>query len=140
MFGVAFDDANPPNIYVTATAAFGLHRTADNAQWLPGMFGRGGPGAIYKLDAANGYKPVLFSVITLNGRTNTGAALGNIAYDRWNKQFLVSDLETGMIHRISLEGRDLGSFDHGTQGRSSFVDAQSGQSQSLQPIAFDPSS
>ena len=45
-----------------------------------------------------------------------------------------------MIHRISLDGRDLGSFDHGTQGRTSFVDAQSGQSQSLKPIAFDPSS
>ena len=28
VFGVAFDDATPPNIYVTATAAFGLHRTA----------------------------------------------------------------------------------------------------------------
>ena len=140
VFGVAFDDATPPNIYVTATAAFGLHRTADNAQWLPGMFGRGGPGAIYKLDAANGYQPQLFSVIRLNERQNTGAALGNIAYDRWNKQFLVSDLETGMIHRISLEGRDLGSYDHGTQGRASFVDAATGQSQSLQPIAFNPSS
>ena len=140
VFGVAFDDATPPNIYVTATAAFGLHRTGDNAQWLPGMFGRGGPGAIYKLDAANGYKPVLFSVIRLNERQNTGAALGNIAYDRWNKQFLVSDLETGMIHRISLEGRDLGSFDHGTQGRASFVDAQSNQSMSLAPIAFNPAS
>ena len=78
--------------------------------------------------------------ITLNGRQNTGAALGNIAYDRLNKQFLVSDLETGMIHRISLDGRDLGSFDHGTQGRASFVDAQTGQSQSLQPIAFNPAS
>ncbi len=83
---------------------------------------------------------MLFSVIRLNERQNTGAALGNIAFDRWNKQFLVSDLETGMIHRISLEGRDLGSFDHGTQGRTSFVDAQSGQSTSLQPIAFNPAS
>src|SRR5688572_28682628 len=29
VFGVAFDDASPPNIYVSATAAFGLHRNAD---------------------------------------------------------------------------------------------------------------
>ncbi len=140
VFGVAFDDATPPNIYVTSTAAFGLHRTADNAQWMPGMFGQGGPGAIYRLDAANGYQPQLFATITLNGRPNSGAALGNIAYDRWNKQLLVSDLETGMIHRVGLDGRDLGSFDHGTQGRASFVDAQSNQQMSLQPIAFNPSS
>jgi hypothetical protein len=140
VFGVAFDDATPPNIYVTATAAFGLHRSADNSQWMPGMFGRGGPGAIYKLDAANGYQPQLFSVIRLNDRQNTGAALGNIAYDRWNKQLLVSDLETGMIHRISLEGRDLGSYDHGIQGRANFVDAQTGAPQSLAPIAFNPAS
>ena len=104
------------------------------------MFGEGGPGAIYRLDAPNGYKPRLFATVTLNGRQNSGAALGNIAYDRWNKQFLVSDLETGMIHRIGLDGRDIGSFDHGTQGRTSFVDAQTGQSQSLKPIAFNPSS
>jgi hypothetical protein len=140
VFGVAFDDATPPNIYVTATAAFGLHRTADNAQWMPGMFGEGGPGAIYRLDAANGYQPQLFATVTLNGRPNSGAALGNIAFDRWNKQLLVSDLETGMIHRISLDGRDLGSYDHGTQGRANFVDVQSGQQQSLQPIPFNPAS
>ena len=62
VFGVAFDDATPPNIYVTATAAFGLHRTADNAQWMPGMFGEGGPGAIYKLDAAERLQAELFAI------------------------------------------------------------------------------
>ncbi len=138
VFGVAFDDATPPNIYVTATAAFGLHRTSNNAQWMPGMFGEGGPGAIYRLDASNGYQPRLFAVIALNGRPNSGAALGNIAYDRWNRQFLVSDLETGMIHRIGLDGRDRGSYDHGVQGRTRFVDAQSGQPRSLPPILFNP--
>ncbi|MPZ41028.1 MAG: hypothetical protein GEU95_23885 [Rhizobiales bacterium] len=140
VFGVAFDDATPPNIYVTATATFGLHRTADNSAWMPGMFGEGGPGAIYKLDAASGYQPQLLTTITLNGRPNSGAALGNIAFDRWNRQLLVSDLETGMIHRVSLDGHDLGSYDHGTQGRTSFVDAATGQPQSLAPIAFNPAS
>ena len=28
IFGVALDGASPPNIYVTATSAFGLHRNA----------------------------------------------------------------------------------------------------------------
>ena len=30
VFGVALDDATPPNIYVTATSAFGLHRSDGN--------------------------------------------------------------------------------------------------------------
>ena len=140
VFGVALDDANPPNIYLTSTSAFGLHHTPDN-RWMPGMWGQGGPGAIYKLSAADGYsRPALFATITLNGRANTGPALGNIAYDKANKQFFVSDLETGMIHRIDLNGRDLGFYDHGTQGRPNFLDAQSKRQSQLPPVAFDPNS
>ena len=118
VFGVALDDASPPNIYLTATAAFGLHTTV-NGQWMPGMWGPVGPGAIYKLDRNAGYRRVPFANVTLNGRPNTGPALGNIAFDRWNKQFFVSDLETGMIHRIrASDGADLGAWDHGLQGRA----------------------
>jgi hypothetical protein len=138
VFGVALDDQ--PNIYLTSTAAFGLHRTADNAQWMPGMFGPGGPGAIYRLDRNAGYRPALFAQVTLNGRQNTGAGLGNIAYDRWNRQFFVSDLETGMIHRLRADGQDLGVWDHGTQGRANFLDMEAKQPKSLQPVAFNPSS
>ena len=120
VFGVTLDDANPPNVYLTATSAFGLHRTGNN--WMPGMWGPGGgPGAIYRLDASTGYAPRVFAQITLNGRPNSGAALGNIAYDRINKQLFVSDLETGMIHRIrAADGGDLGFYDHGIQGRNEF--------------------
>ena len=93
VFGVALDDATPPNIYLTATSAFGLHRNADNTDWMDGMWGPdGGPGTVYKLAAANNYKPQIFANITLDGRANNSAALGNIAYDRWNRQFYVSDL------------------------------------------------
>jgi len=140
VFGVAFDDASPPNIYLTSTSAFGLHRTADNRQWLPGMWGPGGPGAIYKLEAANGYRPRVLTTVTLDGRANSGPGLGNIAYDRWNKQFFASDLETGMIHRIGMDGSDRGRFDHGTQGRPMFFDAQARKPASLPPIPFDPMS
>jgi hypothetical protein len=141
VFGVALDDATPPNIYLAATSAFGLHRASNNAIWMPGLFGEGGPGAIYRLDAANGYAPRLFATIVLSGRPNSGAALGNLAYDRINKQLLVSDLETGMVHRIrAADGSDLGVFDHGTQGRSAFLDVETGQQGQLPPIAFDPSS
>ena len=79
--------------------------------------------------------PRPFANVTLNGRPNTGAALGNIAYDRWNKQLFVSDLETGMIHRIRpSDGADLGFYDHGVQGRANFLDAESKQQRSLPPI------
>jgi hypothetical protein len=38
VFGVALDDETSPNVYVTATSAFGLHRTPDNADWMAGMW------------------------------------------------------------------------------------------------------
>lgn len=82
VFGIALDDASPPNIYLTATAAFGLHRLEDNSDWMPGMWGPdGGPGTVYKLDATDGYRPQVFARITLEGRPNSGPALGNIAYE-----------------------------------------------------------
>ncbi len=142
VFGVVLDDANPPNVYLAATSAFGLHRTPNNTQWMPGMWGQGGgPGTIYRLDAATGYQPRPFAQITFNGRPNSGAALGNIAYDRFNRQLFVTDLETGMIHRVrASDGADLGFYDHGTQGRQGFFDAESGQPSSLGPIGFDPNS
>ena len=140
VFGVTLDDASPPNIYLTATSAFGLHRNADNSDWLPGMWGPGGgPGTVYRLTAANHYLPEIFTEITLDGRANSGAALGNIAFDRQHHQLFVSDLETGMIHRVALaDGADLGRYDHGVTGRGNFVDAVSGANLSLAPVDFDP--
>jgi hypothetical protein len=142
VFGVAIDNESAPNIYLSATSAFGLHRMPDNSQWMPGMWGAsGGPGTIYKLDAQSGYQPRPFANVTLSGRANTGAALGNVAYDRWNRQLFVSDLETGMIHRIRpSDGTDLGFYDHGLRGRSNFMDAESNQQRNLPPIQFDPAS
>ena len=76
-----------------------------------------GPGTIYRFGADNGFMAEKFADVTLDGRPNSGAALGNIAYDRWHKQLFVSDLETGMIHRIdAASGQDLGHYDHGAGG------------------------
>ena len=140
VFGVALDDADPPSIYLTATSAFGLHRNADNSDWMAGLWGPGGePGTVYRLTAANDYQPEIFAAITLDGRPNTGAALGNIAFDRWHHQLFVSDLETGMIHRLALaDSADLGRYDHGVTGRAAFTDALTGAASSLPPVAFDP--
>ena len=140
VFGVAVDDANAPNIYLAATSAFGLHLVPGGAAWMVGMWGQGGgPGTVYKLDATDGYRPHPFAEIRYKGRANTGAALGNIAFDPHHDQLFVSDLETGMIHRLRRsDGADLGYFDHGTEGRPGFLDVPSGESRSLRPIAFDP--
>lgn len=140
VFGVVLDDANPPNVYLSATSAFGLHLAPGTTGWMPGQWGRGGgPGTIWRLDAADGYRPQPFATIATDGRPNGGAALGNMAFDRVGRQIFVSDLETGLIHRIdAASGNDLGSWDHGTTGRAAFLDAATGKPAALPPIAFDP--
>ena len=140
IFGIAMDDFTEPNIYVTATSAFGLHLEPGTKDWMFGMWGPdGGPGTVYKLSAVTGYIPEVFADIKLEGRPNTGAALGNVAYDRWHRQLFVTDLETGMIHRLSgADGRELSYLDHGLDVRPGFVDAWTGASLSLDPVVFDP--
>lgn len=132
IFGIAIDDNDSPTVYVAATARFGLHRTKDNGDWVPGMWGKGGgPGSIYRLRAENDYQPELFVDVMVGERKNTGASLGNIAYDKVHKQLFVSDLETGMIHRIRIEdGKALGHFDHGETARPKL---------SLSKVSFDES-
>lgn len=138
VFGIAVDATKSPNVYLTATSAFGLHRAADNKDWMAGMWGpNAGPGTVWKIDTATG-KPTPFARIGVNGRRNTGAALGNIAYDKWHQQLYVSDLESGLIHRLKLsDGADLGQFDHGVTGRADFLDVATGQKKSLPTVAFD---
>jgi hypothetical protein len=143
VFGVAIaqrPDDEAPTIFVSATAAYGLHRL-DN-DWMPGMWGTGGgPGTIYRLSASNGYRPEKFADVALEGRQNTGPSLGNIAYDKVHDRLFVSDLETGMIHSLdAATGENRGTFDHGNDGRASFLDAWTQQQQSLDPVAFDPQS
>ncbi|MEJ1160446.1 hypothetical protein [Prosthecomicrobium sp. N25] len=139
VYGVALDDQNPPNIYLTATSAFGLHRTADGRGWMAGQWGpAGGPGTVWKLEAARNYAPRSFANITLDGRENSGASLGNLAFDKAHRQFFVSDLETGMIHRLGMDGRDLGRYDHGVDGRSAHYDVPAARNASLPPVVFDP--
>ena len=145
VFGIAFDDQTPPNIYLAATSQFGLNtvrrardgtfervkKGAPGAGWMRGQFGldlQGGPGAIYKIDGRTG-APTLFANVTLDGVPNPGPALGNLAFDAARKQLFVSDLYTGMIHRFDLDGRELDRFDHGVNGRPA---------QRLAPVAFNP--
>lgn len=145
VFGIALDDQPAPNVYLSATSAFGLNlvRRGRDGQpervkkggpgvgWMKGQFGlelQGGPGAIYKVDGRTGVATLLANV-TLDGVPNPGPGLGNLAYDAGHRQLFVSDLYTGMIHRFDLDGRELGRFDHGVTALTAAR---------LAPVAFDP--
>jgi hypothetical protein len=139
VFGLAYDDGrgidglapigSTPNLYVTASSLHGiqivkpdadndgrperLRRGALGARFMDGQFGpdNAGPGAIWKIDGTTG-AATLFARIP----DNSGAALGNIAFDKRSRQFFVSDLDSGLIYRISIRGDVLGAFDHGVTG------------------------
>ena len=156
VFGLALDDGRPeeagrvhPNIYATATSAFGLNIVIPDADsdglpervktgqpgavWMDFQWGRAegaGPGSIWKVDGKT-RTVILFANVMLDGRANSGAGLGNIAFDAASGQLFVSDRETGMIHRFGLTGNDLGHFDHGVDGR---------RAAGLSEVAFDPAS
>ena len=131
VFGVAIDDASQSNIYVAASSVYGLPIVAPGADgqsehiqlgapkavFMPGLWGpQGGPGSIWKIEGATG-RVSLFANVTLNGRANSGAALGALAYDPDSKTLYAADRETGMIHHLAMDGGDLGSYDHGVTGR-----------------------
>jgi hypothetical protein len=147
VFGATADDASAPNLYLAATSAYGLqiigpdrnddhqpdrlHQGEPQARWMPGQWGfdpLSGPDSIWKVDGASG-KISLFATITTNGLRNSGPALGNIAFDAAHQQLFVSDLQTGLIHRLDLDGHDLDQFDHGLIARGR---------EGLPPRAYDP--
>jgi uncharacterized repeat protein (TIGR01451 family) len=146
VFGIALDGEPSANIYLTATSAYGLQIVVPGASnrlervtkgqqqaiWMNGQFGLalgGGPGSIWKVDGRTG-QVSLFANVTLNGASNAGPGLGNIAFDRAHRQLFASDLSTGMIHRFDLTGRELQTYDHGVIGRPT---------RNLPPVALDPS-
>ncbi len=148
VFGVAFDGDGmngPPNIYLTASSAHGLQLVAPGADgrlervmtgrpgalWMTGVFGDrngGGPGSIWKVDGRTG-AVTLFADIKTGDLENSGAGLGAIAFDARSRQFYVSDLETGLIWRLGLDGQLIDAFDHGSQARPA---------NALEPVAYDP--
>lgn len=147
VFGVALDNASPPNIYVAATSVYGLpivvpgpdgtpkrvHQGTLGASFMAGLFGPaaqgGGPGSIWRIDGATGAVS-LFANVALNSIANSGPALGGLTFDSASNTLLVSDRQTGMIHRFDLGGKEVGRYDHGVQGR---------QAAGLPPVPFNSS-
>jgi hypothetical protein len=135
VFGLALDKSDPPNIYAASTSVHGLQIVVPDADgdgrperiklgqpgalWMDGQFGEalgGGPGSVWKINGETG-EITKFVDILSGGAPNSGPGLGNIAYDAKHKQFFVSDLDSGLIHRLDMSGADLGTYDHGLQGR-----------------------
>ena len=130
VFGVAIDDSAPPNLYVAATSAYGLPIAArgpdgrlrhvrigePGTTFMPGLWGPGGgPGSIWKINGADGAVS-RFTDVAANGRTNSGPALGGLAYDPETKSLFVADRESGLVHRFGLDGVERGAYDHGLAG------------------------
>jgi hypothetical protein len=130
VFGVALDNATPPNMYIAATSAYGLpivvpgpggapmrvHQGAPGATFMAGLFGPGGgPGSIWRIDGVSGAVS-LFASVTLNGAANSGPALGGLAFDPVSGTLFVADRQTGMIQGFNLSGTQVSIYDHGVQG------------------------
>ena len=130
VFGMALDNADFRNLYLTATSAYGLQivgpdknddGVADRlftgqpgATWMTGQWGTAagaGPGSVWKVDGASG-AITHFANLTEKGQSNQGAGLGNITFDAIHNQLFVSDLQSGLIHRLDMEGTTLDSFAH----------------------------
>jgi PKD repeat protein len=103
IFGLAINPNNG-DIFYTSTTIYG--------QTLPGPNGYGG---VYRIDGANfavdgawatslpnaAGPAVTFSESSkLNYSISHAPGLGNICYDRWNNQLLVTNLEDGKIYRL----------------------------------------
>lgn len=133
VFAIAFDDGGDqsvPYIYFGSTSYFGLEIVIpDNngdgkpervkigqpdAQWMPGQFGaNGNPGTVWRVNGKTGEVSLFASL-----PDNSGPGIGDIVFDETSRQFFVSDLDTGLIYRISQDGTVIGTFDHGVDGRS----------------------
>jgi len=110
VFGITLDGATPPNIYVTATTIYGDFVDGGGSDI---GFGPGGTGGeVYRLNGITGDISLCVQL------PNTGAALGNIAYDENHDQFYVSNLDDGLIYRVDVGGCNvIDTFDHGIDGR-----------------------
>lgn len=125
VFGIAIDQND--NIYVTASSSYGMPN-AYNSSTLTGVYGTGGSGAVYKIDATTGSISTFVVIpqdqtvlvvddtgpnVQLEDKdgNRVGAGLGNICYDRDHNQFFVTSFDDGKIYRISSSGTILNSFD-----------------------------
>lgn len=107
VFGIAVDDNE--NIYLASSGvyshnfpAFGSNIPYQNAK----------PGRIYKATAGT-YSTTAFVDLSVTYASGAGSfnGIGNIAYDKVNKQLFATNLDDGKIYRISMTGAILQTYD-----------------------------
>ena len=100
VFGIAID--NEKNIYLSASPI--MYYTANS--------GAAGFGGVYKV---NNDDWSISSFITtgngINDIPNIGSGIGNVCYDKFNNQLLITNLEDGKIYRYDMNGVLLSTFD-----------------------------
>ncbi len=161
VFALTYDDgvrdgtpSGVPNLYAGATSLHGIRivtpdadddgrpererRGKAGATFMDGQFAEdngGSPGAIWKVDGLTG-EVSLFTTI----EDNSGPGIGDVAFDKASRQFFASDLDSGLIHRISADGVLIDTFDHGVAGRPARgldAVADDGAVTDIQGAAFD---
>jgi gliding motility-associated-like protein len=99
VFGIAIDDQK--NAYFAASCSFS-----------PFNSGSAGSGGVYKMNA--GDWSISTFITTGNGNNqipNQNVGLGNICFDKWHNQLLITNFEDGKIYRYDMQGNFLSSFD-----------------------------
>jgi gliding motility-associated-like protein len=108
LFGLAIDSEK--NVYFTTTATAGGNFNVGSA----------GPGGVYKMNADDWS---ILNFITTGNEDNQmpnqtnfdvgflGVGLGNICYNKWHNQLLITNFEDGKIYRYDMEGNFLSAFD-----------------------------
>jgi gliding motility-associated-like protein len=99
VFGIAIDDQK--NAYFAASCSFS-----------PFNSGSAGSGGVYKMNADDW--SISTFITTGNGNNqipNQNVGLGNICFDKWHNQLLITNFEDGKIYRYDMQGNFLSSFD-----------------------------
>lgn len=110
VFGIALDDNN--GIYLSATDVFGYD--GSGSVGYPRRFGSGGASGIYytNFSTINTTTNLVTTLVSNNSNTvgtnqipnsgiGLGNSIGNIAYDKVNRQLFATNLEDGRIYRIN---------------------------------------
>ena len=162
VFGTAVDDEG--TFYTTASSHYGAsYGYGSGSNFRPaviryGEIGGGrdaaeAAGTVYRMDPVTGEPSVwaqlpqqlsTFRTIgcerTVSDFTRTtGVGLGNIDFDKANRQFFVSNFEDGRIYRLSMDGDILDSFDPQTLPGFTADDGTAGFASDFKPYGLETS-
>jgi hypothetical protein len=104
VYGITIDDAANPNIYISATTAYGIYATpAGNSH-----------GSVYKIDGTTG------DITPFNCIPAGNPSLGNLTYSSLaGGNIYVTNFDDGLIYQLDPSGACIGTYDHGLNGRPS---------------------